>query len=218
MRRLARFVATGLVALVALAPIAARADHEHYFQTPGFNSSTAYGDPVTLSARLLETDDDDHCPPNPCPARGSQVDFYVDGEYAGTDVTNSGGYAYLLITSAQKWHVGSHTVRAQYDRTGAPATVTSTLTIVKETTILSAREGYYEARLLDDDNVPVTGQAVTFSLGGLETCTAFTDFDGNARCIPMTGAGLSPLNAVQYEARFVGTGDYLESTATANLL
>lgn len=222
MRRLSRFVATGLVLAVTLAPVVARADHDHYFQTPGFDSSTAYGDPVTLSARLLEVDNEDNCPPNPCPAREKQVDFYVDGEYVGTDRTNSGGYAYLLITAAQKWHVGQHSIRAQYDRTGAPATVTSTLTIIKEVTVMSARDGYLEARLLDDDNVPVTGQAVTFytisPLPEHEVCTAFTDFDGNARCIPVTGAGVTPLDSAMYRADFTGTGDYEGSTDTAALL
>jgi hypothetical protein len=222
MRRLSRFVATGLVAMIALAPMVARADHDHFFQKPGFDSATDYGDPVTLSARLLEVDHDDNCPPNPCPSTGKQVDFYVDNEYVGTDITNSGGYAYLLITSAQKWHVGSYTIRAQYDRATPPATVTSTLTISKEATLMTARDGYLEARLLDNDNVVVTGQSVTFWLvspaGEHELCTAFTDLDGVARCIPVTGAGMTPINAPKYRAVFNGTGDYVESSDDATLL
>jgi hypothetical protein len=221
MRRMIRFVATGLVAMVALAPMVASADHDHYF-APGINAATAYGDPVTLSARLLETDSDDHCPPNICPAVGKQVDFYVDNEYVGTDVTNSGGFAYLLLTAAQKWHAGTYTIRAQYDRASPPATVSSVLTINRETTALTARDGYLEARLLDNDNVVVTGQPVTFKLispaGEHEACTAFTDLDGVARCVPVTGAGVTPVDALMYKAVFGGTGDYIGAEDTAPIV
>lgn len=221
MRRAARFVAIGLVLLVGLAPMVASADHDIHFQTPGFNAAAAYGDPVTLSARLLDGDDDCHNGP-PCPESGKQVDFYVDGEYVGTDISNSGGYAYLLITAMQKWHVGAHEIRAQYDRASPPATVTSTLTISKEITAITARDGYLEARLLDNDNVPVTGQAVTFwlvhPLSETELCTAFTDFDGIARCIPVTGAGVTPIDSIEYRAAFTGTGDYYGTSDNAKLL
>lgn len=220
MRRLPRFLIVALIVAAALAPMAASADHNAFFFSPAFNSSTAYGDPVTLTARLLEPDHD--CPDNACPESNRQVDFYVDGEFVGTDVTNSGGYAHLLITAAQKWHVGSHQIRAVYERAIPPATITSTLTITKETTDLTAQAGYLQARLLDNDNVAVTGQPVTFWLitpaGEIEACTAYTDLDGNARCVPATGAGTTPADTVMYRAAFAGTGDYIGAEDTAALL
>jgi hypothetical protein len=141
-----------LLTAAFVAPTAA-ADHDLYLIAS--NATTAYGDSVTLSAQLWN--------PNgftcPCPVSGRQVDFYVDGAYVGTDVTNSGGFAYLLVASPT-WHVGTHVIRAQYDdfeSPATPATATAILTIVQETTVLEARDGYLGARLTDEEGNPWPG-------------------------------------------------------------
>lgn len=84
-----------------------------------------------------------------------QVDFYFDGAYVGTDITNSAGYACLRIADSSAWHVGAHAIRAQFERypRGA-ATDLAVLTVGAETTELVAREGYLEARVTDDDANP----------------------------------------------------------------
>lgn len=207
--------------LAALAPTAA-ADHDYFLV--GFDASTSYGDSVTLKAQLLEPDSD--CPRHGCPVSGRQVDFYVDGDFVGTDVTNSGGFAYLLIEAAPAWHVGEHEIRAQYDHRASPAsaaTVVTVLTIVEETTVLAAHDGYLEARLTDDDREALVGFAVTFwkdsPLGEHEICTAFTDGTGTARCVDATGAGVTPLDhaATEYRATFAGTSDYVAAGDAAVL-
>lgn len=213
----------GIVACALFASVPARADHEFVIQA--FDASTNYGDVVTLSARLLDTDDNDCAGGPPCPESGDQVDFYVDGDYVGTDITNAGGFAYLLISVAQEWHTGAHEFRAQYDRHSLPAnpaTDTAVLTINREVMAMAAREGYFEAQLLTDDNEPVSGLPVRFHFNGPngenDFCLAYTDFDGNASCVPVTGAGISPLDVVEYWATFDGNGDYVEASDSSTLL
>lgn len=217
-----RLVIAALLVLAGLAPTAS-ADHSTFIVA--FDSSTAYGDLVTLKAQLLEPEDD--CFGRACPVVGRQVDFYVDGAYVGTDVTNSGGFAYLLIESAQAWHPGTHEIRAQYDRfvvPSRPAVALAKLTIAPEATLLAAHDGYLEAQLTDDDNVPLVGFAVRFSkptaAGDHEICTAFTDATGTARCVAATGAGVTPLDhaASEYRATFAGTGDYVRAVDAAVLV
>lgn len=204
-------------ALVAAPPAAA----DHTVAIVAFDAATSYGDAVTLAARLV--DPSDFCPSAPCPVIGRQVDFYVDGAYVGTDVTNSGGYAYLLLTAAPSWHAGAHDVRVQYDRaSGGAATDAATLTISPEATVLAVRDGYLEARLTDDDGAALAGFAVAFyatsPLGTHDLCTAFTDGTGLARCSGQVGAGATPLDALTYGATFAGTRDYVGSGGRANLL
>lgn len=201
-------------------PLAA-ADHTSFLT--GADVATQYADPVTFSARLAEPNSD--CPLGSCPLTSRQVDFYVDGAYVGTDVTNSGGFAYLRIDDTSAWHVGLHSVRAQYDRSaGGAATITTKLTVSQETTVLVAREGYFQARLTDDDANPLAGADVRFSYvspaGEQNVCHAYTDADGVASCVPLTGAGLNVVNAAEasYKATFDGTSDFVASTDNGALI
>lgn len=212
----ALFPAALLLAL-AIAP-GARADHSYFLEASP--ATTRYGDDVTLTARLR--DGNAACVGGPCGVPGVEVDFYVDGAYVGTDVTNSGGYAYLLLTSQASWHAGSHAVRVQFDRFSFPdpAVATTTLTVLSEVTVLAARDGYLEARLTDDDAAALEGFAIRFDKDGQELCTAFTDSAGAARCLPWTGAGATPLDAAAggYTATFAGTGDFVASSDGAVLV
>lgn len=211
----------GMAFVTAILPGTANADHNNFLI--GFASAGSYGDVITFKAQLVEPDPD--CGGTTCPISNRQVDFFVDGQFIGTDVTNSGGYA-ILNAASQDWHVGNHRIDVRYDRSsgGAPATVISQLTIVPEGSLLAARSGYLEARLTDNDNTPMSGFAVRFHVttpnGEQELCTAFTDAAGNARCTPATGAGLSPLDAAEttYHATFDGTSDYSGSSDDATLV
>ncbi|MCA1812571.1 MAG: hypothetical protein LC624_01310, partial [Halobacteriales archaeon] len=203
-------------------PGLASADHETFLV--GSDSATQYGDAAHLRAQLWTL-----CGFNDqstCPVNGAQVDFYVDGAYVGTDISDAGGYADLLASS-QDWHVGTHVVTAQYDRfttPSTPATVDSTLTVVQEATATTASRGYLQAQLLDDENAALVGFPVRFyvtdPLGNThDICTAYTDATGTARCLPVTGAGLSQANldATRYTASFDGSGDFVASDGSANL-
>lgn len=201
-----------LALTLPILPLAA-ADHGPLLL--GADVATNYGDAVTFRARLVEPWWG--CPNGLCSLPGRSVDFYVDGAYAGSDVTNSGGYAYLLIADTSAWHAGAHEVRAQYDRfDGGATTALSALTVSPEPTRLLAREGYAQSRLTTDDAAPLAGALVRFSLvtpaGEREVCHAYTDADGVASCVPVAGVGVSPTGAASYKATFDGTGDYAAST------
>lgn len=221
MKRSLKLVSLCAILALFLVPTAARADHTFFLN--GFDSSAEYGDTATFTAQLMTTS----CffQPDPCPVSGAQVDFYVDDIFFGTDITNQGGFAFLLASSPN-WHAGEHEIRAQYDRSSDPsdpATVLSTLTIAKEVSSLTARDGYIEAEVLDNDGTAVTGVAVRIDLigpnGDTELCTAFTDAAGVARCTAVSGAGATPLNLdPNYRATFAGTGDYVGSSDTATII
>lgn len=210
-----RYALPILIVLAVLPLPLAAADHGTFIVAG--DSATDFGDAVTFAARLLEPDSD--CAFNVCPVVGRQVDFYIDGAYLGTDVTNSGGYAYLRVEDSSAWHVGIHEIRAQYDRYhGGAAVDLGVLTVTEETTVLVAREGYFEARLTDDDATPLAGELVRFSYvsaaGEQDVCDAYTDLDGVASCASENGAGVTPLDLAQtsYKATFDGTSDLLAST------
>lgn len=218
-------ITLGLLIMASIVvPLPAAADHNTFVVAS--DAATNYGDAVTLKGQLLDREDFG-CTPNPCPVSGRQVDFYVDGAFVGTDVTNSGGYAYLLLTAAPNWHAGTHEVRVQYDRRNtptAPAVDLATLTISPEVTIVDAQTGYLRATVNDDDNTPLEGQSVRFTVtdpnGEVRNlCTAVSDADGNAQCTQaLVGAGIAPLGLIQYEARFDGTGDYVADLDAAFLV
>lgn len=216
----APLLAAALVLTLAGIPAPAAADHNRFLVA--FDAAAAYGDTANLRAQLL--DPSDFCPVNPCPVAGAQVDFFVDGAYQGTDVTNSGGFA-LLNVASPAWHPGDHVILARYDRfsnPGNPATDTAVLAIAQEATLLAARDGYLEARLTDDEGSPLAGLPVRFyatsPAGDHDLCTAFTDPGGDARCTAATGAGVSPLDVAAYTASFDGTADYVAASDGANLL
>lgn len=207
----------------AFVPGPAGADHTTFLLAA--DAATNYGDAVTLVGQLLDTND--FCPGGPpCPVGGRQVDFYVDDAYVGTDVTNAGGFAYLLLTAAPSWHAGDHSIRVQYDRSnspGVPAVATSVLTIRPEVTVVDAQAGYLRATIADDDGAALGGKSVRFTVtdpqGGVhDICTAVSDATGNAQCTGIVGAGLNPAGLLQYEARFDGTGDYVGDTDAAYLI
>ncbi len=221
-RTSARLLLCAAVVVAALAAaVPARADHG--FVITASDATTAYGDTVTLNARLV--DPDSGCFTSFCPASNRQVDFYVDGAFVGTDLTNSGGYAHLLIVADPTWHVGSHVITARYERESPAATDDAVLKIVSETTGVDARDGYLEAQLLDNDGAALVGFAIRFHVTGPDAeehdlCTAFTDATGSARCTPVSGVGVTPFDAAEttYTATFDGTGDFTASEGTATLL
>lgn len=206
-----------LVTAAIVAPTAAADDWDFYLVAD--DATTAYGDSAVLRAQLWDPDGF-NCP---CPEPGRQVDFYVDGVYVGTDVTNSGGFAYLVVGSPD-WHVGTHVITAKYDdyvSPGTPSQDDAVLTIVQETTVLEARDGYLEARLTDNEGNALEGFPIRFSatspLGIHDLCIAFTGSDGVARCSGQVGAGITPADGVAYNADYDGSLDHAASADTGNL-
>ncbi|MHB8513098.1 MAG: hypothetical protein ACYDCC_13075 [Actinomycetota bacterium] len=207
-------------------PIASHAAESDCCTLTASDATTTFNDPVTLQAVFLEVNPTD-CPSG-CPISRSQIDFSIDGAYVGSAVTDQGGIARLIVTPAQDMHVGRHSITASHDFDSFPADVltsSATLTISKDATTLTAHKGYFEAQLLDDENAPLSGAAVHFHVTGPDRaehdiCNAFTDAAGNARCIPVTGAGLTIADVTQthYTATFDGTGDYVGSSGGADLI
>lgn len=197
-----------LAAVLALAAAAPTAVASHDSEIVADDAEATFGDTVTLTATLFEDDGSD-CP---CPHDDKQVDFYVDGEYVGTDLTDEAGNADLRIDLPRNWHPGNHTILAEWDGEDdhrVPVNDTATLTITKEATELTAHDGYLEAHLTDDEDQPLAGQPVTFTstVTGEEICTAYTDGDGLATCTPTTGAGIQN-GLVDYTATFAGDADF----------
>lgn len=206
-----------LAATLVLAAAAPTATASHDAEMVADDQEAAFGDAVTLTATLFE--EDDECP---CPADDKQVDFYVDGEYVGTDLTDEAGNADLRIEMPRDWHPGNHTILAEWDGDDdhrVPANDTATLTITKETTELTAHDGYLEAQLTDDEDEPLAGQPVTFTttVAGQtqEICTAYSDGTGLATCTLATGAGIQHA-VVSYEATFAGDADHVSASDSAH--
>ncbi|GAC1408837.1 MAG: hypothetical protein NVSMB57_00750 [Actinomycetota bacterium] len=228
MTRRFRIASFALLTVMAAAFLPTAAHAAPNFKLTTSNVTTHYGDPVTLDATLLEQSFDCGYPaPGYCPVQHAQIDFSVDGKYVGSAFTDLGGIARLLIVPSQDTHVGAHSVRASWDlptNPGSAVIATATLTVTKDPTTVTAHKGYFEAQLLDDENTPLSGQAVRFHVttpnGEQNVCTAFTDASGTARCVPVTGAGLSHLDLEQttYTATFDGTHDYVASSGSATLV
>lgn len=223
MRRPLLAIAIATVLVIATAPAPATADHEET-EIVAFDATGDYGDDVALQAQLFETHPfDDECP---CPEEGEQVDFLIDGEYVGTDITDEGGYADLKIDLDRDWDAGEHTITARFDHehddVAVSETDTATLTILEETTELDAHDGYLEAHLTDDEDDPLVDAPVNFTAilptgDEVHVCTAFTDGDGFASCPPITGVGISN-DLVTYRADYIDDDNHLPSNDTASWL
>lgn len=72
------------------------------------------------------------------------------------------------------------------------------------------------AQLLDDKNLPVAGESLSFDLNG-QPCTATTDASGNAACSIAAVDQVAGLNDVPVTVTFSGDKGYLASTVTANV-
>lgn len=209
-------IALALVLVLAGAAPTAVASHDR--EMVADDAAAEFGDTVTLTATLFEEDGSD-CP---CPEGDKQVDFYVDGEYVGTDLTDEAGNADLLVDLPRDWHPGNYTILAEWDGDDdhrVPVNDTATLTITREATELRAHHGYLEAQLTDDEDASLAGQPVTFTttVAGqtVEICTAYTDGSGLATCTPLTGIGVQ--NAVvNYTATFAGDEDFVSASDEAH--
>jgi len=72
------------------------------------NVAERRGMPVTLSATLTRAD-------NSAPIANAVIDFYVDGNYVGSALTNSSGVAQLNYTIPNAFSPGNHTINAEFN-------------------------------------------------------------------------------------------------------
>ncbi len=128
--------------------------------------SVQYGDAAQLTARLTNET-------GTAGLRDKRVSFSVTGHSASV-TTDANGYARVGFGHGRT--AGSYllTVAFAGDTSHGPATVTGTLVVRLETSVLSARVSKVTpgnartvtATLTDDDRAPIAGQVVVFSVGG----------------------------------------------------
>jgi predicted outer membrane repeat protein len=142
------------------------------------------------------------------------------GEIGGTITAPGGDYVFTVTLT---------------DATDPAQTASKQLTIaVRERTALKAEPALVKVALpqlkitivnlqatltKEPGHTPIGGQAIRFSAGNQQLCTATTDASGTALCgpIPVTGV-LSTLLAAGYDARFDGTATLQASSAHGALI
>ncbi len=162
---------------------------------------------------------------NGVPQAGVTVTFTVvsgpDAGLTGTGTTNSAGHATFTFTDTTV--PGTDVIDASFtDSSGIvehsnPASkiwtqAPTTLTYVGDTTSDFHDPATVSATLASAvTNAPISGAAVSFTLGGTDTCTGTTGGTGTASCIitPTLAAGPYPL-----VASFAGNANFLASDVT----
>ncbi len=176
-------------------------------------ASAQFGDNVTLTADLTVSG-------SGAPLSNHPVTLSLGSQSCSTS-TESDGHVECAMKLTQP--PGSYTLSASYPGDSAydGASASAPFTIEKEQTQLTytgaTTSDYHDAftasaTLLDpDDDGPIVGKSVTFTLGASDTCTATTDVDGLASCsiTPNQVPGLYTVTAA-----FDGDDDYLSSTDT----
>jgi len=155
--------------------------------------------------------------------QGASVDFSVTtGPNAGTTgsaVTDQNGnavFSYVGNTPGTDTVVASTTNPAGIITSNTVHVVwakrVSTLTITGGATSSDFNDPATVAAVLTDSSGPLSGQTVTFTLNGSETCSGVTNAAGSASCslTPHEAAGSYPLTAT-----FAGSAGDLGSSATA---
>ena len=147
------------------------------------DTSGEYSDSVTLAADLGVSGSD-----APLPFR--TIAFQLGSQTCSASA-DADGHAECSITLDQV--PGTYTVGASFAGSGSlePASDSASFTIEKEKTALAyggpTEKDYHDvftakATLLDEENVPVPGRAVAFTLGATDTCSDNTDGLGVAEC------------------------------------
>ena len=158
------------------------------------------------------------------PLQDASVDFTIpsgpNAGKTGSAVTNASGVAPFSYTGSA---TGTDTVQAS--TTNPAGTITSnnaTVVWVKRTSALTITGGatssdYNDpatvAATLTDNDGPVSGASVTFTLDGSETCTGTTDANGVASCSITPGEAAGPY---QLTAGYAGSAQDLPSSATSD--
>ncbi len=123
---------------------------------------------------------------------GKSVQFSLDGVNIGPPViTNVYGKATYKFMVPEETTIGLHVTTATFagDTVFAPAVVSSTLGVTKGTVVLSITNvsGHagstvtLTAKLKNGSSVPMVGESITFSVGGMEYGSAVTDIYGIAK-------------------------------------
>jgi hypothetical protein len=177
--------------------------------TPDSVSSGQFSDETEVGVRVTSLDES--------PKAGETVRFDLIGAETQTweVTTDARGIARAAETIAVP--AGLYTLRATYvggDPFLTGATIERDFTVAAENTSLSVSatgsgsKRQVQARLLDDESVPVAGRSVTFYASGIAIGKATTDQDGRAS-LPVPAKYRSPSQS--FEASFCGDGFYLSS-------
>lgn len=181
------------------------------------SQSGDYNNPTTVSANLSDGSG---------PVAGEQLTFTVNGSETCSGTTDGSGNASCAITPGEA--AGNYSLAVAFggDNTPSPnllgSSASATFTVnraptqVVYTGVTNARypDAFTaSARLTDtDQNTPVGGRTVTFTLSGGGTCSGTTDGNGDASC-PITltqAAAIYPISA-----SFGGDGFYQPSSGSA---
>jgi hypothetical protein len=176
-------------------------------------TSGDFNDQVTLAGDLVVSG-------TSVPIPNATVTFTL-GSQSCSGTTDASGHASCAITLTQD-PPGPGTVSASFaaDAAYSAASATDPFTITREESQLAYKGPvsvhYHDpftamATLTDPvDSLPIANKQITFTLGGLDTCSATTDASGNASC-PLTPHLTGTQNLV---ASFAGEVDYLGSSDT----
>jgi hypothetical protein len=180
-----------------------------------YNGATAqdYNDAFTASAKLTD-------PEGGAPISNKQVIFTL-GSQSCMATTGPGGNASCPITITQD-PPGPGTITASFsgDTDYLGASTSPSFTINREESrvlytgplTIHYHDPFTAMATFTDpvDGLPIANKQVTFTLGGLDTCSATTDTSGKASC-PLTPHLTGTQNLV---ASFAGDVDYLASSDT----
>jgi len=173
-----------------------------------------YRDSTTLSAELVDA--------SGTPLAGQQVTLSM-GAQACSATTNAGGIASCAITVSQPQ--GTYPVLVSFAGSGIylPSSATASFAVTREqTTVVAGTVGAVlrvgtltlTGTLLEDGETPITGRALTLTLGS-KNCTAITNAVGVATC---TVPGTDPLGPTAVTASFAGDSFYLAANASGSAL
>lgn len=191
------------------------------FSVPGVPTTLTYvgdahvvqGNAATLAAKLLAAGQ---------PVSGETVTLTLASGEGCSATTDATGVASCLTTTAVEGPAGPDSVTLSFagDSLYLGSTGSGTLTVLVPTTTALAPQAPVlqggSAQLsaaLTADGAPVSGQALTLSLGA-QSCSATTSATGTARC---SIAGVSALlGPATTGASFAATGYYLASSAAGS--
>ena len=177
-------------------------------------TSGDFNDPATLSATLTG--------PSSNPVAGKTIHFSLNGTETCSGVTDPSGTASCSITPGES--AGLYTVTAAFSDSTDPlyavSSTSSGFTVTHEESQLAITgpltSHYHDsltvsAKLIDPDGgAPIAGKTVTFTLGGVDTCSGTTNVSGDVSC------SLTPhLTGTQsLVASFAGDPYYVHSSDT----
>ena len=174
------------------------------------------GDKVDLIAKLTDTQ-------NNIPVEGKTIQFTVNGTSVGTAKTNAEGIATLAYTITQSF--GTYNILAEFiqDDTYIGSNIINTLTVARIPTEITVNpvSGFKGdkvdliAKLTDtQNNIPVEGKTIQFTVNGTSVGTAKTNAEGIATLAYTITQSFGTYNIL---AEFIQDDTYIGSNDNNNL-